>query len=364
MKHQTVLAALLAIFWLYPAAPADAASCDAIASLALTNAKVTTAVEVAAGAFTPPGAQAGGGPARAFTTLPAFCRVAATLTPSSDSDIKIEVWLPVSGWNGKFQAVGNGAWQGSIAYPAMAGALQRGYATSSTDTGHVGGSASFGLDHPEKVIDFAYRSEHEMTVSAKSIVNAFYGSAPKYSYWVGCSAGGRQAMKEAQMFPADFDGIIAGAPGLDWSGRSGAGHRCRARAAERRGTAVAGKSEGAARRGRRRVRLTRRRQGWPDREPGCLQVRSGRGRVQGCHRVGMPDPGASRHSAVDLLAHRGRENQTRDSRPGPGKRARLDRHGLVGVGSRDRTRSLQVPRLQGPRVGGAEFQHRHRRGST
>ena len=95
MKHQTVLAALLAIFWLYPAAPADAASCDAIASLALTNAKVTTAVEVAAGAFTPPGAQAGGGPARAFATLPAFCRVAATLTPSSDSDIKIEVWLPV-----------------------------------------------------------------------------------------------------------------------------------------------------------------------------------------------------------------------------------------------------------------------------
>jgi len=151
--------------------------------------------------------------------LPAFCRVAATLTPSADSDIKIEVWLPTANWNGKFQAVGNGAWNGAIGYPAMADALRRGYATSSTDTGHAGGSASFALGHPEKLIDFAYRSEHEMTVKAKAVVNAFYGSAPKYSYWNGCSAGGRQALKEAQMFPGDFDGIIAGAPGLDWSGR-------------------------------------------------------------------------------------------------------------------------------------------------
>jgi feruloyl esterase len=220
MKQKTMLAALLAMFGIYRAAPADAASCESIASLSLANAKVTTAVEVAPGAFVPPGAKPGSGAEKAFAALPAFCRVAATLTPTSDSDIKIEVWLPASGWNGKFQGVGNGAWQGSIAYPAMAAALQRGYATSSTDTGHVGGSASFALGHPEKVIDFAYRSEHEMTVHAKAIVNAFFGAAPKYSYWVGCSAGGRQAMKEAQMFPADYDGIVAGAPGLDWSGRS------------------------------------------------------------------------------------------------------------------------------------------------
>src|SRR5262245_48007061 len=158
--------------------------------------------------------------AQQFSRLPAFCRVAATLTPSSDSDIKVEVWLPASGWNGKFLAVGNGAWQGSIGYAAMAEGLKRGYATTSTDTGHTGGSANFGMGHPEKVIDFAYRSEHEMTVTAKAVVNAFYGNAPKYSYWQGCSAGGRQAMKEAQMFPADFDGIIAGSPGLDWSGRT------------------------------------------------------------------------------------------------------------------------------------------------
>jgi feruloyl esterase len=192
-----------------------------VATLNLPNVKVTSAGEVAPGAFVPPGPPArGGGPGAAFSGLPTFCRVAATLTPSSDSDIKIEVWLPTSGWNGKFQAVGNGAWQGSIGYAAMAEALRRGYATSSTDTGHAGGSASFGMGHPEKVKDFAYRSEHEMTVTAKAIINAYYGSAPKFSYWTGCSAGGRQAMKQAQMFPADFDGIIAGSPGLDWSGRT------------------------------------------------------------------------------------------------------------------------------------------------
>jgi feruloyl esterase len=223
MKRWTSLAVALASIGFCPAALAEAASCAELAALSLPQAKVTVAADVAPGAFTPPGPggrPGGPGGGNAFASLPAFCRVAATLTPSSDSDIKIEVWLPASEWNGKFQAVGNGAWQGSIAYPAMAEALRRGYATASTDTGHVGGSASFGMGHPEKVIDFAYRSEHEMTVKAKAIVNAFYSRAPQFSYWNGCSAGGRQAMKMAQMFPDDFNGIIAGSPGLDWSGRS------------------------------------------------------------------------------------------------------------------------------------------------
>src|SRR5258705_1280908 len=102
----------------------------------------------------------------------------------------------------------------------MITALGRGYATSSTDTGHTGGSASFALGHPEKVIDFGWRAVHEMTVTSKKIIAAYYDAAPKFSYWNGCSAGGRQAMKEAQRFPADFDGIVAGAPGLDWTGRA------------------------------------------------------------------------------------------------------------------------------------------------
>src|SRR5712691_9506013 len=193
--------------------PAFAANCESLKTLSLENTTITMAETVAAGQFSLPATGRGAAQQNAaFKQLPAFCRVAATLKPSSDSDIKIEVWLPVSGWNGKYQAVGNGGWAGVISCPAMAEALGRGYATSSTDTGHVGGSGSFALGHQEKLIDFGYRSEHEMTVKSKAIINAFYGNAPQFSYWNGCSTGGRQGLKEAQMFPNDYDGIIAGAP--------------------------------------------------------------------------------------------------------------------------------------------------------
>lgn len=187
--------------------PAGAADCDALRGMALAGAAITSAQVAAPGSHP-------------FGDLPAFCRVAATLRPSADSDIRMEVWLPISGWNGKYQAVGNGGWAGSISYPAMGQALRRGYATSSTDTGHAGAGASFALGHPEKLIDYAWRSEHEVAVKAKAIVAAFYGHAPKLSYWNGCSAGGKQALKEAQRFPGDFDGIIAGAPGNNWTGRA------------------------------------------------------------------------------------------------------------------------------------------------
>ena len=119
-----------------------AASCESLSSLALPNTSITLAQLVPAGGFSLPGP---GPAAPQFSQLPAFCRVAATLTPSSDSDVKIEVWLPAAGWNGKFQAVGNGGWAGTISYGALASALQEGYATASTDTGHVGGNASFAL---------------------------------------------------------------------------------------------------------------------------------------------------------------------------------------------------------------------------
>ena len=203
----------------------DPLACEALASIALPSATITLAESVAAGAFIPPVPAGGRAPsaetiARQYGNLPAFCRVTATLTPTDDSDIKVEVWMPADDWSGKFQAVGNGAFTGSIRHGSMATALARGYATSSTDTGHVGNTASFALGHPEKLIDFGWRSAHEMTVAAKQIITAHYGEAPRYSYWVGCSAGGRQAMKEAQRFPEDFDGIIAGAPGLDWTGRA------------------------------------------------------------------------------------------------------------------------------------------------
>src|ERR1043166_4329253 len=121
-----------------------ATPCADLAKLALPHATITAAESVPAGSFKPD-AQGESGD---FSALPAFCRVAATLMPTADSTIKIEVWMPAAGWNGKFQAVGNGGWSGAIGYAAMATALARGYAVSSTDTGHEGGSASFALGHP------------------------------------------------------------------------------------------------------------------------------------------------------------------------------------------------------------------------
>ena len=197
------------------ALPAMAATCESLASLSLPDTTITIAQSVPAGGFSLPGGNAQGN--AAFQNLSAFCRVAATLKPSSDSDIRIEVWLPASGWNGKFQGVGNGGWAGSISYGALAQALRRGYASSSTDTGHQSdvSSASFALSHLEKVVDYAYRSEHEMTVKAKAIIQAFYGDVPQYSYWNGCSGGGKQGLAEAQRYPADYDGIISGASAYD-----------------------------------------------------------------------------------------------------------------------------------------------------
>jgi feruloyl esterase len=193
--------------------PVPAVACERLAaSLKLPNTTITAAQPIAAGRFTVPG---GGAAARAAAKLPAFCRVLLTIRPSADSDIKSEVWLPMQGWNGKFLQVGNGAWGGSIQYGALAESLQRGYAAASTDTGHTGTDASFAVGHPEKLIDFGYRSVHETAVHGKATVRALYGAAPRISYFNGCSAGGRQSFMEAQRFPDDFDGIIAGAPGYN-----------------------------------------------------------------------------------------------------------------------------------------------------
>jgi feruloyl esterase len=194
-------------------------ACEALKSLTLVNASVSIARVVDAGPFTPPTTSPESKP-QAIAVPRAFCRVAATLTPSADSEIGLEVWMPVDGWNRKFQAVGNGGFSGAINYAAMGTALGRGYAATSTDTGHAGGGARWALGHPEKVIDFGWRAVHEMTVLSKRIVSGFYGTAPRFSYWTGCSAGGRQGMQEAQRFPDDFDGIVAGAPGLDWTARA------------------------------------------------------------------------------------------------------------------------------------------------
>jgi hypothetical protein len=196
-----------------------AASCDSLSTLALRGGTVTLAQMVAAGAFVPPaGGRGRGGAPAPYGDLPAFCRVAATLRPTSDSAINIEVWMPAAaaegagGWNGKLEAIGGQGWAGSIGYAGLRDALRRGYAATATDSGHSGGAGTFALEHAEQLVDFAYRSAHEMTLAAKAIVTGFYSNGPRFSYWDGCSTGGRTALTEAQRFPDDFDGIIAGAP--------------------------------------------------------------------------------------------------------------------------------------------------------
>jgi feruloyl esterase len=191
------------------ATASSASGCEALAALALPQARISKAQSVAAGALTIPNAGRG---AALFAQLPSLCRVAAVLTPSPDSNIQMEIWLPAENWNGKFLAVGNGGWAGTISFDAMAAGLRRGYATASNDTGHTADvGARFALNN-DKLIDFAYRAMHEMTVQSKSIVGAYYSRPPRLSYYQGCSTGGRQGMMEAQRYPEDFDAIIAGAP--------------------------------------------------------------------------------------------------------------------------------------------------------
>jgi len=198
------------------------ATCESLNSLSLPHTTIVSE-SVAAGAFAPAapaGAKGKGKGGDSFANLPAFCRVQVTSKPSSDSDIKIEYWLPVNGWNGNFEANGNGGWSGSITPNTLATGMQRGYASAMTDTGHDGGSASFATGHPEKVIDFGYRAVHEMAITGKAVIKAFYGRDAKHSYWNGCSAGGRQGLMEAQRYPEDFDAIVAGAPAINFTGRS------------------------------------------------------------------------------------------------------------------------------------------------
>jgi feruloyl esterase len=209
---------ILAISIILLTAPAAAASCESLASLALPDGKITLATLVAAGAFVPPlgGGPLMGGPGgqAVFKATPAFCRITATLTPTPDSDIKIEVWMPAENWNGKLVGIGNGVWAGNISYSALAEPLARGYATVATDTGHVGSGmdAKFAVGHREKLVDFGYRAVHEMTVKAKAILAAYYGRKEQRSLWVSCSTGGRQGLMEAYRYPEDYDGISAMAP--------------------------------------------------------------------------------------------------------------------------------------------------------
>jgi feruloyl esterase len=221
-QMKAVIALCVFGFALGGASAAQPTACADLGAVKIPATTITKAETVPAGVFVPPGPPPPQLSVRPdYKTLPAFCRVAASIKPTSDSNIRFEVWLPVEGWNGKFMGTGNGGAAGFIFYWNMTEPLARGYAVANTDTGHEGtiDDRSFAMGHPEKYRDFGWRAVHEMTVASKAIVAAHYGTQSRRSYWNGCSTGGRQGLKEAQRFPEDYDGVIAGAPAAHVSGQ-------------------------------------------------------------------------------------------------------------------------------------------------
>jgi feruloyl esterase len=195
--------------------PIAATACSSLTSVLLLDGTVTSATDVTAPFTT----TASSGTATITVSAPfPFCKVTATLTPTADSAIGVELWMPdAAHWNGKFLGVGNGALTGAIWHTSMVRPLQAGYAVANSDLGHTTPGANWALGHPEKVLDYANRGDHVTAQASKRIVQAFYGSRPRLSYFHGCSNGGHQALMEAQRYPDDYDAIIAGAPWNQWT---------------------------------------------------------------------------------------------------------------------------------------------------
>jgi feruloyl esterase len=214
MRLRSLRSAALAAFstCLFSCAPALAGPCENLV-LNLGGVVGTTVT----GAVTVPGPAFTAADGVTYTGVPAFCKVSAVLTPSSDSFINVELWLPTATWNGKFQGIGNGGYAGTIALglPAMITGLQAGFAVATTDMGTAPSGNNNGdalVGHPEKWIDWGWRSTHLMTTVSKQLIQSYYGQAPRWSYFNGCSTGGEQALMEAQRFPGDYDGILGGDP--------------------------------------------------------------------------------------------------------------------------------------------------------
>lgn len=186
------------------------ADCEALTALALPDTTITLAKSIPAGPLKPPDG-------RAIDDLPAFCQVHGILKPTDVSVIHFEVWLPSSNWNGRLEGVGNGGLAGTISFGPMATALRNGFATTSTDTGHTAQESRVWLENKERLIDYSYRSLHLATLAAKAIIQAYYAKPPEYSYYLGCSTGGKQGLMEAQRYPADYDGIVAGDAANFWT---------------------------------------------------------------------------------------------------------------------------------------------------
>jgi feruloyl esterase len=211
-----VLAALIMSSVALASTTSFAATCESLISAHVANTTITAAQSMPVGNYiAADGSNVG--------AMPAFCRVAATVSTLPTEAVKIELWMPASGWNGKYEAQGSGGFGGSINYSALAAPVNAGFAAATTDTGHEGGV--FGAigaplpwaQNPVSLYDWGHTSIHLMTVAAKAIIKDFYANEPRYSYFAGCSTGGAEAMEEAEFYPADFDGIWAGSPGMDYA---------------------------------------------------------------------------------------------------------------------------------------------------
>jgi len=218
MRPIYVLGAAL-IVWII-ATTASASPCETVTSIRVEYTTITAATIVRAGTFAPRLAPyADPIPPKAFVSLPEFCRIEGAIAQTADSHADFEVWLPTSGWNGRYMGVGNGGSGGFVNYApnvSLAWALSNGFAASSTDTGHQGANDdfSFARGHREQRIDYHYRAIHETALAAKAIIRAFYGSEAKHSYFSGGSDGGRQGLMEAQRYPADYDGVLVAGPAV------------------------------------------------------------------------------------------------------------------------------------------------------
>ena len=196
-----------------PVAAGTPTSCESLTAFAFPDTTINSAQSQSGGAYVAPDAWH-----LAFTDLPPYCEVQATIKPTPDSSIMVRVWMPTQRYNGRYLGAGNGGYAGGFFFSELADGINRGFATANTDMGATGGAGVNGdalIGHPEKWKDFGWRATHLMTTFSKALINTFYGDPANRSYFAGCSTGGQQALMEAQRFPNDYDGILAGAPAFN-----------------------------------------------------------------------------------------------------------------------------------------------------
>jgi feruloyl esterase len=215
LKRTRVLlpALLLSCALLQSAAAGTPTSCESLSAFAYPNTTINSASSQPGGPYVAADAWH-----LVFTDLPPYCQVTATIKPTADSTINVQVWMPTSRYNGRFLGTGNGGYAGGYFLSELADGVNRGFATANTDMGTSPGggtNADVLVGHPEKWKDFGWRATHLMTTFAQALVNTFYGNPAQRSYFAGCSTGGQQALMEAQRFPDDYDGILAGAPAFN-----------------------------------------------------------------------------------------------------------------------------------------------------